>query len=182
HSRSPAMQQIREQMIADVVDPMESALRGRVVTELIKYLEDQGHTDCVDYLTLKLQDLSAPEIDDILGLSPRQRDYLQQRFKYHVEKFSRSHHWKLVHQWLGADVDQNLGLLPHQWEKFTHQLTSEQQYLLQLKGHKGADATAVQPSDEEIAQILKCTPKQLQKRWQQVLDLAWQVRNQNTEG
>lgn len=179
HSRSSTMQQVREQMTAEVVDPAESVLRGRVVIELVKYLEEQGHTDCVDYLTLKLQDLSAPEIDDILGLSPRQRDYLQQRFKYHVEKFSRSHHWKLVHQWLGADLDQNLGLLAHQWEIFSRQLSDEQRHLLQLKRSKSNDSS-VPKSDEEIAHLLQCTPKQLQKRWQQVLELAWQVRNQGT--
>ena len=162
-------QQVREQMVADSVDPSESVLRDRVIQELISYLESQDQQDCVDYLTLKLQDLSAPEIDEILGLTPRQRDYLQQRFKYHVEKFARSHRWQLVHQWLGADLDQNLGMPKQQWEAFQDGLTSEQKQLLQLKGSK--------VSDQAIAQTLKCTPKQVQKRWVQVLDLAWQFRN-----
>jgi hypothetical protein len=169
YSRSPLMQQVREQMVADSVDPSESVLRDRVIQELISYLESQDQQDCVDYLTLKLQDLSAPEIDEILGLTPRQRDYLQQRFKYHVEKFARSHRWQLVHQWLGADLDQNLGMPKQQWEAFQDGLTSEQKQLLQLKGSK--------VSDQAIAQTLKCTPKQVQKRWVQVLDLAWQFRN-----
>jgi hypothetical protein len=89
--------------------------------------------DCADYLILKLQDLAAPEIDDILGLTPRQRDYLQQRFKYHVEKFARSSHWQLVHQWLGAELDQKLGLKEPQWEAFVGQLDPMQQQLLSLK-------------------------------------------------
>ncbi|OLP16035.1 hypothetical protein BST81_23340 [Leptolyngbya sp. 'hensonii'] len=173
HSRSPVMQQLREQLAADAPDPTESVLRDRVISELVQYLEEQGQPECVDYLTLKLQDLSAPEIDHILGLTPRQRDYLQQRFKYHVEKFARTQQWKLVHQWLGADVDQNLGLSPRQWEIFLHQLTPEQQQLLQLKRN--------QASDEEIIRALKCTPKQMQKRWQQLLESAWQVRNQSPE-
>ena len=80
HSRSPVMQQVREQMVADAIDPTDSVVRDRVISELIAYLESQGQTDCIDYLVLKLQDLSAPEIDEILGLSTRQRDYLQQRF------------------------------------------------------------------------------------------------------
>lgn len=170
HGRSPLMQQVREQMVADAVDPSESVLRDRVIQELIQYLESQKQQDCVDYLVLKLQDLSAPEIDDILGLSPRQRDYLQQRFKYHVEKFARSNRWQLVHQWLGADLDQNLGMPQHQWEVFQAQLSPEQQQLLQLKAEKASDQT--------IAQALRCTPKQAQKRWVQVLELAWQFRNQ----
>jgi hypothetical protein len=169
HSRSPMVQQVREQMVAEATDPADSVIRDRVITELIEYLEEQGQSDCVEYLVLKLQDLSAPEIDDILELSPRQRDYLQQRFKYHVEKFARSHRWQLVHQWLGADLDQNLGLPQQQWEIFIDQLSPEQRQLLQLKSK--------QTEDQEIAKVLKCTPKQVQKRWVRLLELAWQARN-----
>lgn len=169
HSRSPMVQQVREQMVAEAVDPTDSVIRDRVITELIEYLEEQGQSDCVEYLVLKLKDLSAPEIDDLLGLSPRQRDYLQQRFKYHVEKFARSHRWQLVHQWLGADLDQNLGMPQQQWEAFLSRLTPDQQQLLQLKGR--------QLEDQEIAKLLKCTTTQVKKRWVRLLDLAWQARN-----
>lgn len=168
-SRSPVVQQVREQMVSEAIDPADAVIRDRVINELIEYLEEQGQSDCVDYLVLKLKDLSAPEIDDLLGLSPRQRDYLQQRFKYHVEKFSRSHRWQLVHQWLGADLDQNLGMPQQQWENFLHQLSPDQQQLLQLKSK--------QVEDQEIAKVLKCTPKQVQKRWVRLLEMAWQVRN-----
>ena len=170
YGRSPILKMIREQMVADKVDPAESALRDRVVGELMQYLDSQGQTDCVNYLTLKLQDLSVPEIDDILAMSPRQRDYLQQRFKYHVEKFAISQNWKLVHEWLGADLDQNLGLPPQEWDAFLSQLSPDQTRLLNLKR-----ATA---SDQEIMQTLKWTAKQLQKRWAALLETARQVRNQ----
>jgi hypothetical protein len=170
YGRSPIMQMIREQMVADKSDPSDAVLRDRVITRLIQYLESQGQEDCVNYLTLKLQDLSAPEIDDILGLTARKRDYLQQRFKYHVEKFSLSQDWQLVHEWLGADLDQNLGMPIHQWEDFITNLPPDQQRLMKLK----KSATA----DQEIAQILKCTPKQLQKRWSSLLETAREVRNQ----
>ncbi len=175
--QSAAIQQVREQMVADILDPAEEVLRDRVIAELVQYLESQGQHDCVDYLTLKLQDLSAPEIDQILGLSARQRDYLQQRFKYHVEKFARSHQWRLVHQWLGADLDQNLGLSSYQWEAFVGQLSPDQRHLLELKRVQVTDENTMPPSDQEIAKVLKCTPKQVQKRWHKLLDLAWQVRN-----
>jgi hypothetical protein len=168
-SRSPLAQQVREQMVADVTDPSDSVVRDRVIHDLTEYLEAQGQSDCVDYLALKLQDLSAPEIDEILGLSSRQRDYLQQRFKYHVEKFARSHRWQLVHQWLGADLDQNLGMRQLQWEGFVADLSTEQQRLLELKGR--------QMSDLEIGKVLGCTAKQVHKRWVRLLELAWQVRN-----
>ncbi len=168
-SRSPAMQQVRSRLIAESTDPSEAVLRDRVVSELVQYLESQGHSDCADYLILKLQDLAAPDIDEILGLTPRQRDYLQQRFKYHVEKFSRSSHWKLVHQWLGADLDQKLGMSSEQWEAFVGQLDNQQQQMLSLKqAHK---------SDPEIAKALNCTPKQMQKRWTGLLEMAWKTRN-----
>lgn len=169
YGRSPVVQQVREQMVADAIDPADSVVRDRVISELIDYLQEQGQTDCIDYLTLKLQDLSAPEIDDILGLSARQRDYLQQRFKYHVEKFSRSHRWELVHQWLGADLDQNLGMPQQQWEVFQQQLSTDQRRLLELK--------VQQREDTEIAKVLNCTPKQVHKRWVRLLEVAWRVRN-----
>ncbi|GAX42209.1 hypothetical protein NIES4075_32090 [Tolypothrix sp. NIES-4075] len=174
YQRNSAVQQVRSQMLAQAsFDPAEESERDRVIAELMKYLESQGQSDCVDYLTLKLQDLSAPEIDSILGLTSRQRDYLQQRFKYHVEKFSKQHHWQLVHQWLGAGLDHKLGLSSQQWETFLNQLSPQQQQILQMKSAKH--------SDQAIAKAIKCTPKQLQKRWTQLLELAWAIRNNNSE-
>ncbi len=172
-SRSPVMQQVRERLVAETRDPHEAVLRDRVVGELVQYLENQGHKDCADYLILKLQDFAAPEIDEILGLTPRQRDYLQQRFKYHVEKFARTQEWQLVHQWLGADLDQKLGLSSKQWEAFVAQLDPMQQQLLEFK--------QAGRSDFEIVKALKITPKQVQKRWSQLLEIASLVRNNAVE-
>ncbi|MDJ1181960.1 HetZ-related protein [Roseofilum casamattae] len=171
YSRDPALHQIREKMVAGAIDPSDSVLRDRVIRELTQYLQEQEQFDCVDYLKLKLQDFSATEIDETLGLTPRQRDYLQQRFKYHVEKFSRLHNWHLVHQWLGADLDQNLGMSPSKWQAFFNALAPEQQQLFQLK-QAGIE-------DAQIATTLRCTPKQLQKRWNKLLEWAWKTRNQS---
>ena len=168
-SRSSTVQQVREQMVSETVDPAEAVLRDRVIYELIDYLRTAGQDQCIDYLKLKLQDYQASDIDKELGLTARQRDYLQQRFKYHVEKFARSQNWKLVHQWLGADVDQKLGMTSEQWEAFLVTLSPEQQQILQLK-RTGEDEKA-------IAAAIKCTPKQLQKRWAKLLDMAWVFRN-----
>ncbi|MCL1468207.1 HetZ-related protein [Argonema galeatum] len=170
--QSSLMQQLRSQIVAETIDPSEGVLRDRVISELLEYLESQDQSDCVDYLVLKLQDLAAPDIDAILGITPRERDYLQQRFKYHVEKFARVSHWKLVHQWLGADIDQKLGMSSQQWETFFDRLSPQQQQLLHLKqNHK---------LDEEIAKALKVTPKQVQKQWMNMLEIAWKVRNSET--
>jgi hypothetical protein len=174
YQRNLAVQQIRSQMVAKPsFDPSEESERDRVITELMKYLESQGQSDCMNYLSLKLQDLSAPEIDQILGLTSRQRDYLQQRSKYHVEKFAKQHHWQLVHQWLGAGLEHKLGLSSQQWEVFWNQLTEQQQQIFNLKTAK--------ESDQAIAKAVQCTPKQLQKRWTQMLELAWAIRNGNVE-
>jgi hypothetical protein len=168
---SSVMNQLRSQMVAETPDPSDSVLRDRLITSLYQYLESQGHTDCANYLALKMQDLTAAEIDEILNLTPRQRDYLQQRFKYHVDKFARSSHWKLVHQWLGADLDQKLGMTTPQWEEFVKQLSVEQQNILELK--------QLQQSNQEIAKALGLTPKKIQKAWTFILEMAWKVRNQN---
>ncbi|MEO3707172.1 HetZ-related protein [Trichormus azollae] len=174
YQRNLAVQQIRSQMVAKPnFDPSEESERDRVITELMKYLESQGQADCMDYLSLKLQDLSAPEIDQILGLTSRQRDYLQQRFKYHVEKFAKQHHWQLVHQWLGAGLEHKLGLSSQQWDAFWNQLTEQQQQIFQLK--------TLMENDQAIAKAVQCTPKQLQKRWTQMLELAWAIRNGHAE-
>ncbi|MBW4669580.1 MAG: HetZ-related protein [Cyanomargarita calcarea GSE-NOS-MK-12-04C] len=174
YQRNSAVQQLRSQMISkSSFDPAEESERDRVISELMKYLELQGQKDCVDYLTLKLQDLSAPEIDQILGLSSRQRDYLQQRFKYHVEKFARTHEWQLVHQWLGAGLEQKLGMSKVQWDNFVAQLNEQERQILHLKVAK--------ENDQAIAKAIKCTPKQLQKRWTQLLEIAWSIRNGNAE-
>lgn len=174
YQRNSAVQQVRSQLIVQPnFDLAEDGERNRVISELVKYLEAQGQFDCIDYLTLKLQDFSAPEIDKILGLTSRQRDYLQQRFKYHVEKFAKQHNWQLVHQWLGAGLEQKLGLSTQQWERFVSQLTEQQRLILQLKTAKH--------NDQAIAKAVKCTPKQLQKRWTQMLEIAWTIRNGNTE-
>jgi hypothetical protein len=178
YSRSQVVHQIREQMVADAVDPADSVLRDRVIRELIDYLKAQDQADCIDYFVLKLQDFPAAEIDEILGLSPRQRDYLQQRFKYHAEKFARVHHWQLVHQWLEADCDQNFGMPHSQWEAFLAELTPEQQQLLTLKQTQLHTTGSEILEDDDIAKELKCTPKQVQRRWVHLLELAWQYRNQ----
>lgn len=163
------MQQVRAQIMTETVDPSEGMLRDRIIKELLDYLESQGQSDCVKYLVLKLHDFSAPDIDDSLNLTPRERDYLQQRFKYHVDKFARASHWKLVHQWLGADLDQKLGMSSQQWQEFLNQLSPQHRELLQLK--------KVNKFDEEIAKDLKLSLKQVQKQWMDLLELAWKYRN-----
>jgi hypothetical protein len=169
-----SMQQVREQMVAQGPSMGEDSLREAVVTELMAYLEERQQNDCADYFALRLQDLPAQEIEAILTLTPRQRDYLQQRFKYHLIRFALSHRWELVHQWLEADLERNLGLTPHQWHQFQSQLEPPQQHLLALKQSQQPDAT--------IAQTLGGSVSQVQKQWFKLLEVAWEIRNAAISG
>jgi hypothetical protein len=171
----PAIQQLRSTMATQTEpEPEEDTLRSVVITELMNYLEQRQQTDCADYFSLRLQDLSAQEIESILGLTPRQRDYLQQRFKYHLIRFALLHRWELVHEWLEASLHTNLGLTPQQWQTYTDQLDNKQQSLLELK-QQG------QP-DEKIAKTLGLSMAQLQKRWFKILEQAWEIRNSLVSG
>ncbi|MEC4883104.1 MAG: heterocyst differentiation protein HetZ [Scytonema sp. PMC 1070.18] len=171
----PAMQQLRSAMATQPEpEPQEDTLRSVVTAELMNYLEERQQSDCADYFALRLQDLSAQEIESILGLTPRQRDYLQQRFKYHLIRFALLHRWELVHEWLEADLQTNLGLTPQQWQIYTEQLDDKQRSLLELK-QQGV-------SDEKIAKTLGFSMAQLQKRWFKILEQAWEIRNSLISG
>jgi hypothetical protein len=169
-----AIQQVREMMVASEPEPLEANLRDTVVEELFTYLEERQQSECADYFTLRLQDLPTSEIEEFLNLTPRQRDYLQQRFKYHLIRFALSHRWELVHQWLEADLERNLGLTPQEWQLFQEKMTSQQRELLELK-QQGK-------STGEIAQALSCTVTQVEKRWFKLLELAWDIRNSSVSG
>ena len=169
-----SVQQVRDRIVAQETEPMEDSLRQAVVAELMDYLEERNQGDCADYFALRLKDLPAREIEAILGLTPRQRDYLQQRFKYHLVRFALAHRWELVHEWLEADLERNLGLTPRQWQAFQVQIGEQQTELLKLKQKSLPDAA--------IAQALGCTVTQVQKRWFKLLEQAWEVRNRITSG
>ena len=164
-----SIREVRQAMVSPEAETAEESLREKVIQELIAYLEERQQNDCADYFALRLQDLPTQEIEAILGLTPRERDYLQQRFKYHLMRFALSHEWELVHEWLEADLDRNLGLTPTQWQDFIENLESEQKELLRLK-QQGLP-------DTEIAQKLGCTVNQVNKRWFKLLNLAWEIRN-----
>jgi len=174
HSRSSVMQQVREKLLNDAYDPSEAVMRERIINSLIHYLEAQGQPACVDYLVLKLEDRSAAEIDEILNLSPRERDYLQQRFKYHIEKFAQHHEWELVHQWLSAQLDQRLGMTPEEWTEFLASLPADQRQCVALKQEQ---LTQSDLSDEDLAQRLGWTIKKFQRTWGKIIHQAWIHRN-----
>ncbi|QQE64977.1 hypothetical protein GFS31_16620 [Leptolyngbya sp. BL0902] len=162
-------QRIREELLAQGEEPPDHSLRDTVIDRLMAYLKERNQEDCADYFTLRLLDLPAQEIEDLLHLTPRQRDYLQQRFKYHLLRFALSHHWQLVHEWLGVGLETNLGLTQPQWQQWHHTLTAQQAELLRLKQSGMGDG--------EAAKQLGLTATQLQKQWTTLLAQAWEIRN-----
>jgi hypothetical protein len=170
------IKQVREKITLTGADtPEDAAMRDRVITALVDYFKAQQQSDCLDYLTLKLEDCSTSEIEVILNLSPRQRDYLQQRFRYHVDRFSRQYEWELVHEWLGAKLEDNFGMTPDQWATFLATLPQDQGRLIQIKQNNPVQ------EQEEMARLLGWTPKKVDRIWTQLLKQAWQYRNQKSE-
>jgi len=166
---SPALSQVRKAISNQVQIPEADEITEKVVQMLLEYLEERGQQKCADYFVFRLLDLATSQIEWILEITPRERDYLQQRFKYHLERFSLGPHWQLVHEWLEASLEQNLGLMPQEWETFTNKLTEEQRKHLNLKQDR--------VDDEAIADQLDCTLTQIQKRWIKILAKAWAIRN-----
>jgi hypothetical protein len=168
--RTAPLQRLREELTSEEnVDESESTVRERVVEQLMDYLAEKGQKDCADYFSLRLIDLPTHEIESILGITPRERDYLQQRFKYHLLEFSFAHNWELVHEWLGAELRKNLGLTPQQWEYLQTKITQTQAKVLALKQQD--------LSDQEISKTLDITATQLRKQWSTLLEEAWDIRN-----
>lgn len=157
------------EIITQTNESPEPSLRGEVIAQLLAYLRENNQEECADYFTLRLLDLSTQEIESLLQINSRERDYLQQRFRYHLARFALSHHWELVHEWLGAGLIHNLGLTSQQWQELNSQLHEKQIELLRLKkqGIKDADA---------IAQ-LRLTNSQFKKYWTNILERAWEIRN-----
>ena len=169
------VQQVQQMMpVQEQATSQQAQLRQSVINELIAYLEEREQHDCVQYFVLRLSDSTTQEIEAIMNLTPRQRDYLQQRFKYHLVRFALLHRWELVHEWLEADLELNLGLTPQQWQAFQATLTPEQLALLELKQKK--------LSDLEIAENLGWTVAQIKKQWFKLLELAWDIRNSFVSG
>jgi len=162
-------QRIRDELMAQATPLPDDSLRERVSEALLAYLKERKQEECADYFVLRLLDLPTSEIEAMLDLTPRQRDYLQQRFKYHLLRFALSHHWELVHEWLEAGLERNLGLTPQQWQQLQDQLSPTQNTLLTLK--------QAGRSDGEAAKQAGLTPTQFQKQWSQLLEKAWEIRN-----
>jgi hypothetical protein len=61
--------------------------REEMIAALFQFLEAKGRCDCIRYLSLILEDWHPAAIDAELGITRRERDYLQQRLRYWILKF-----------------------------------------------------------------------------------------------
>jgi hypothetical protein len=80
-----------------------------------------------------------------------------------------------VHEWLGANLEDNFGMTPNQWGAFLATLPRDQRRLVELK------QTDSDQDQEAIARLLGWTPKKVDRTWTQLLKQAWQYRNQKSE-
>ncbi|WP_199247607.1 hypothetical protein [[Phormidium] sp. ETS-05] len=167
-STTDEVYRLSAQMVMPVVTPPDP-ICANIIEELRSYLEKRQQSQCVSYFFLLLEDKTPKEIDTILGVKPRERDYLQQRFKYHLMRFAFKDSWQLVHEWLDADLDQHLGMNSQQWRVFEADLNEPLRRLLRLK-QEGF-------SDGAIALQLKCSLKRVQRLWSDILERAWFIRN-----
>jgi len=141
----------------------------KVIAKFKEYLALKKKWDSLKYFELLLKDADAPEIEKIMGLTRETRDYAQQKLKYQILIFSKQHYWKLVHEWLGASLEENLGLTPKQWHSFLEGLPKLECEVLEFK-KTGTD-------NKEIARAIALPPSKIPMLWRNVLESASAYRN-----
>jgi hypothetical protein len=129
----------------------------------------------VKYLLLYLfDDLPTAEIDRILDLEFRERDYLQQRVIYHCERFETGWDtWKLHHDYFGIGIDTNLGLVGDKLTSFLSQLSESDLELYELV----KSGSSVEKSKGKYQNGRYVLPLAIKNQWRSILKLAKKIRN-----
>ena len=173
------LQRVREEISSQPIEAESDTIDAlSIVVALEKWLLDRGHPECVTYLKLRMQDAGVEQIEEQMKLSKRQRDYLQQKFRYHTDKFLLSDsYWRSVHCYLGMPIEERLGLSRQEWEQVV-ELVLEQD-------NSGLDAEIVvsvieniekELSDEAIAKASGCTPHKAYRIRARLLQAAKEIR------
>lgn len=107
-----------------------------LVSLVVEYLESKNQGDAADLFVLTLRDVPLPEIEILLSLSPRQRDYLQQRLQYHLGKLLQGtgHESDQVREYFGTTERQKFGLPNSLMPDFLKSLSEAEERLLELIG------------------------------------------------
>jgi len=167
-------QKVREKIAVEDCQPEDLQMREIIIKSLLTFLKKQKQSDCVRYLRLKIQGYTAPEIDEILDITPKSRDHLQQRCKYQIEKFSQQHEWELVHQWLEASLDNCLGMTSSKWTLFLTTLPTDLKVLIDYKNRQMREPDY---TNEAIAKDLNWSSSKVKRNWRKILKLAQNYRN-----
>lgn len=139
-----------------------------VVNNLIAYLDSRKQPDCIDYLYLRLKDYIPSEIDRALGLSPRKRDHLQQRFVWQLHQFIASTAGNIYHDYFDLAHDNYFGLSADHWAEIT---AGYHPRMVELKLKQNV-------TDKNIAYICGLTEGQVKRQWSQILLAAKKKRSE----
>lgn len=122
----------------------QQALRDDVKQKFLGYLKEEVEPLAAQWLELHLQGKSQEAIATALNLPIKQVYRLREKISYHATRvFSVKSQPDLVSGWLGASLEQNLGLTSQEWRTFWEGLTLEQQQLIRdMKDKKTLEAIA----------------------------------------
>lgn len=149
----------------------QQLLREAVCEEFANYLATNVHPMAAQWLHLYLQGRSQEEIANTLNVPVKQVYRLREKISYHaIRIFSLKIEPELVTNWLQTSLNEhNLGLTPHQWQKYLDSLTPiQRQILSQLKAGQPISA---------IGTGLKLKRNQILTEWTQLHLMAHSLRN-----
>jgi len=178
-SESGLLQRVRDEISEMPVEAQSEAIDAwGIVQALESWLEERGQQDCITYLRLRMEDAGVERIEAEMGLTKRQRDYLQQKFRYHADKFLVSDvHWRLAHSYLEASTDELLGLSESSWEEFADTVANDPKLdpEIAIAVLRNLDLE----TDEEIARASGCTPYKAYRARVRILQIAKELRKTN---
>lgn len=133
----------------------QQALREDVKQKFLSYLKDGIEPVAAQWLELHLQGKSQEAIAVALDLPIKQVYRLREKISYHATRvFAVKSQPDLVSTWLGASIEQNLGLAPQEWQLFWNELTLDQKQLIEdMKSKKTPEAIADE-RNLKVSQVL----------------------------
>jgi hypothetical protein len=138
----------------------------RLVNSLLDYFATNQYHDLIEYLLLRLANTHPQRIADLMGLTTRQRDHLQQRFVYQVGLWiAASESTDAYHDYFGLSLANRFGLGAVAWDS----ISAKNGELISLKRQGVKDGT--------IARVLSTTEVRVQRRWKETILEAKQLRN-----
>jgi hypothetical protein len=144
--------------------------RDRVKDTLRSYLIENVSPEAAKWLDLYLQGKTPESIAVALKMDIKQVYRLREKINYHTLKvFAIKAESELVSQWLHISLQEhNLGLTPHQWERFCGSLESKQREI--MMGLKAGTSV------ELIAKSLQIKTNQVMGEWSQIYLAAQELR------